>query len=254
MTTQPHFLTIAGNGGEYRKIAYRSQTGAEKSPTILWLSGFRSRMTGEKAEALAAFAEARGVSLLRFDYSGHGESSGGEDAGRISDWLAEAEAVAALVTPPLALVGSSMGAWIALLMAMRAPQSAAALVLIAPAWNMTELIWSRMPEEARRAVMETGGVRLPSTYEAGGTLVTKALIEDGRRWLIGTDAAEIAAPVRIIHGMEDADVPYRHSLALMDLLRGDARLTLVRDAAHRMARPQDIALMLASVSEFTPPA
>jgi pimeloyl-ACP methyl ester carboxylesterase len=249
---QPQFLEIAGPGGEKRRLAYRLGSGA--GPGLVWLGGFRSDMTGGKAEAVAAWAAANGRACLRFDYSGHGASSGDPEGGVVGDWLADAEAVFERLAPgPQILVGSSMGAWIALLLARRLIGAGriAGLVFIAPAWDMTEeLMWRRFPDETRARIMAEGSYRLPSAYGAGGYAITRRLIEDGRAHLVAGAPFDPGCPVRILHGMRDADVPWRHSLALVEgvLAGGDVRLTLVKDAEHRLSRPQDLDLLIAAIA------
>lgn len=251
---QPQYHEIVGPDGVIRRIAYRYTPNARADlPPIMWLSGFQSRMIGEKADAVAAFAASRDASMLRFDYSGQGESSGQPEDGAISDWLEEAEAIFShLAGRPAVLVGSSMGAWLALLMATRLPGEVAALILIAPAWNMTEdLMWARFPPDVRKTIMESGVYRAASNYEAGGYQITRKLIEDGRKHLVGPAPFDPGCPVRIIHGMRDADVAAERSLQLVSLLaHDDVRLTLVKDAEHRLARDGDIALLLQTIGEF----
>lgn len=251
---QPQYHEIAGDGGKIRRIAYRYAGGASAdAPALMWLPGFQSRMMGEKADAVAAFAKARGAAMMRFDYSGHGESSGKPEDGAISDWLEEAAAIfQRLDAGRRVLIGSSMGAWLALLLAQRHPASVSALVLIAPAWNMTEdLMWARFTPEIRQTIMESGVYRLPSNYEAGGYQITRRLIEDGRQHMIGPTPFDPGCPVRIIHGMRDADVSYERSLKLVELLASDnVRLTLVKDSEHRLAREQDLRLLLQTIGEF----
>jgi pimeloyl-ACP methyl ester carboxylesterase len=249
MSGAPQYHDFAGEDGKIRRLAYRHDAGDPARPAFLWLSGFNSHMGGEKAEAVAAFARAHGAEVLRFDYSSHGASDAGP--GTISAWIAEAEAMLAKLGRSAVLIGSSMGGWIALILACRAPKKVAALALIAPAWNMTEdLMWTRFPDEVRRQIMETGAWLAPSQYEAGGYEITRALIEDGRAHTLDPAALTLRCPVRILHGMEDMDVPYERTLRLGEALGGDVRLTLIRDAAHRLSRPQDLAALRAMLSEF----
>lgn len=246
---------VVGSGVDARRIAVRVSAGA--GPTILWLGGFRSDMTGSKAEALAADAARRGRAFVRFDYSGHGASGGAFETGTIGRWLEEAEAVVAAHAPgPLLLVGSSMGGWIALLLARALAARGAAgriagLVLVAPAPDFTEaLMWPNFTPAMQAELMETGVVLRPSDYGEPYP-ITRALIEDGRRHLVLGGPIDIAAPVRILQGCADADVPWRHAMALAECLPfGDVVITLVKDGDHRLSRPEDLARLLAAVDEI----
>ena len=252
--TQPQFLDV-GAGDERRRIAYlqRPATQAGK-PGLVWLCGLKSEMTSTKAAAVADWAEAQGLACLRFDYSGHGQSQGPFEAGTVSRWLEEAEAVFRNLTRgPQILVGSSMGGYIALLLLRRllAAESQTeaarivALVLIAPAWDMTELMWRNLPSAARRDIEETGVFLRPSRYGDGPYPITRALIEDGSQHRIGAAPLDPGRPVRIIHGLQDPDVPWEHTLDLVAHLSGDwTRVAAVPDGEHRLSRPEDLALLL----------
>jgi pimeloyl-ACP methyl ester carboxylesterase len=200
-------------------------------------------MGGTKARALDAWAERRGQAYLRFDYFGHGASSGAFADGTISHWLADAVTVLdELCEGPQVLVGSSMGAWIALLAARARPQKIAGLLLIAPAADFTEaLIWARMSTEMRRDVMEKGFWLRPSSYGDGPYPITRALIEDGRKHLLLGGSIAIEVPVHIVQGMRDADVPWQHAMALMERLSGNPMLTLIREGDHRLSSPAELA-------------
>jgi len=249
MTSGPDVVTV-GEGGEARRIAVLAQAGAE--PALVWLGGFMSDMTGTKAAALAERARERGRAALRFDYSGHGASGGDFEAGTISRWLQEAEAVVGrFARRDVVLVGSSMGGWIALLLARglvaRGEGSRlAGLVLIAPAVDMTEaLILPGMSEEERAALEAHGRVAQPTEYGPEPYVITRRLIEDGRRHLLGEGPLALPCPVRILHGQRDPDVPWRHSLDLVPRLEAPlVQLTLVGQGDHRLSRPEDIALLL----------
>jgi pimeloyl-ACP methyl ester carboxylesterase len=199
------------------------------------------------------------LSCLRFDYSGHGCSEGDLQAGSISRWLEEAEAVfSELSRGPQLLVGSSMGGYIALLLlrALLARSASAAarikaLVLIAPAWDMSELIWTKLPTSAQRAIAETGLYLRPSAYGDGPYPITRTFIEDGRGHLIGAQAFDPGRPVHILHGLQDPDVPWEHTLDLAAHLSGDwTRVAAVADGDHRLSRPQDLALLLNIVADL----
>lgn len=222
-------------------IAYLRRGG--KSPGVIWLGGFHSDMNGTKAQALDAWAEARGRSYLRFDYFGHGASSGAFRDGTITRWRDDALAVLDnLCDGPQVLVGSSMGAWIALLIARARPEKVATLLLLAPAADFTEaLIWARMTPDIRREVMERGAWQRPSAYGDGPYPITRALIEDGRRHLLLDASIELSCPVHILQGMKDPDVPWQHALKLVEKLSGNPVLTLIKNGDHRLSTPEDIA-------------
>lgn len=233
--------------GDGLRLAYEKLDGA--GPTFLWLSGFKSDMTGTKAEALARWARETGRRFLRFDYSGHGRSDSAFADGTIGRWLADAEAIAAqLTTGPVVPIGSSMGGWLALLLAEKLGARAAGLLLIAPAPDFTEaLLWAQLPEAARREIVETGQWMRPSAYGLDPYPITRALIEDGRAHLLLQRPYAFAGPVRILQGMEDPDVPWGHTLALTEhMVAPDLALTLIKDGDHRLSRPQDIARLLAT--------
>ena len=251
------FLEI-GEGSERRAIAVREHSGA--GPGLFWLSGYKSDMKGTKAAALARWAEDAGRAIVRFDYSGHGESGGVFTEGTIGRWLADALAVfEARCRGPQILIGSSMGGWLALLMvrALRqrqqiGPASVAGLVLIAPAVDFTEeLMWKRFPPAIRRELEETGVWARPSDYSPEPYLVTRQLIEEGRNHLLLGGMIETGCPVRILQGVEDPDVPWRHAVELVSRLASDdVVLTLVKDGDHRLSRPEDIERLIRAVAEF----
>jgi pimeloyl-ACP methyl ester carboxylesterase len=251
--------TEVGTGDAARTIAIRAQAG--KSPGIFWLGGFKSDMRGTKAEALAAHAAKTDRACLRFDYSGHGESGGAFEAGTISRWLEESVAVfERIARGPQIVVGSSMGGWIALLLARAlaargkgGEAKMAGLVLIAPAPDFTEaLMWAQMSPDVRREIEEKGSWLRPSDYGDGPYPITRALIEDGRKHLLLDRPIEIGCPVRILQGVLDPDVPWRHALQLVSCLaQDDVVLTLVKDGDHRLSRPEDIERLLGVVDELS---
>jgi pimeloyl-ACP methyl ester carboxylesterase len=251
------FLEI-GAGTERHSIAVRDRAGA--APGLFWLSGYKSDMKGTKAAALAHWAEQAGRACIRFDYSGHGESGGDFSDGTIGRWLADALAVFdACCRDPQILVGSSMGGWLALLMvrALRArrqagPASVAGLVLVAPAVDFTEeLMWKRFTPAIKRELEEKGFWARPSEYSAEPYLVTRQLIEEGRNHLLLAGMIETGCPVRILQGVEDPDVPWRHAVELVSRLASDdVVLTLVKDGDHRLSRPEDIERLIRAVAEF----
>ena len=220
-----------------------------KSPTVVFLPGFRSDMTGDKATALAAFCAGRGQAMLRFDYSGHGASGGRFEDGTIGRWTDDALAVIDRQSDGrLVLVGSSMGGWIALLAALARPQRIAALIGIAAAPDFTEaLMWQAMSFAEREILMRDGVLRVPSQY-GDPTLITLKLIEDGRSHLLLDQPIEIDCPVRLLHGQCDPDVPWEMALRIAEQVTSkDVQLTLVKDGDHRLSRPADIELLLRTV-------
>ncbi len=231
-------------------LAYRHVEG--RGPTVVWLGGFNSDMNGTKAQALADWAGPRRRAFLRFDYFGHGQSSGSFAQGTVSRWRDDALAVIdALVQGPVLLVGSSMGGWIATLVALARPERIAGLVLVAPAADMTAaLIEPELTQEARRALAREGIWTRPSEY-GPGDLISRALLEDGGRWSVLPGPIACHAPLRVLQGGADPDVPWRHALALVEAWQGaDVAFTLVRDGDHRLSRPQDLKRLLALVEEF----
>jgi pimeloyl-ACP methyl ester carboxylesterase len=257
------FLDV-GAGAELRQIAFRRRHSQQRNRAgLVWLSGFKSDMASTKAQALDDYCMKSGRALLRFDYSGHGASGGLFEAGTVTRWLEEALAVfRAATTGPQVLVGSSMGGYLALLVARALGLAGEAarlsgMALIAPAVDFTEaLIWRSAPARARRAIMEQGAWARHSPYSPEPYLITKALIEDGRRHLLLGGAIRSHCPVRILQGMKDEDVPYRHTMTLVEHVAGDpVTLTLVKDGDHRLSRPEDLALLIAAVeglSEVAP--
>jgi len=253
------FLQIGAGSGR-RAVAVREQAGA--LPGLFWLAGYKSDMKGTKAEALARWAEQVGRACVRFDYSGHGESGGVFTDGTIGRWLADSIAVFdACCRGPQILIGSSMGGWLALLMvrALRArggpaPASVAGLVLIAPAVDFTEeLMWKQFTPAIKRELEETGVWTRPSEYSPEPHLITRQLIEEGRNHLLLGGLIETGCPVRILQGVEDPDVPWRHAVELVSRLAcDDVVLTLVKDGDHRLSRPEDIERLIAVVAEFSP--
>jgi pimeloyl-ACP methyl ester carboxylesterase len=218
---------------------------AGREPTIVFLPGFRSEMTGDKATALAAFCAARGQAMLRFNYRGHGTSGGEFLEGTIGAWTADAlAAIDRLSSGKLVLVGSSMGGWIALLAAVARAERVAALVGIAAAPDFTQrLMWEAMTP-AERATLERDGVLyVPSQY-GEPTPITLGLIRDGAEHLVLTRAIPIPCPVRLLHGQADADVPWELALRIAERVdTPDVRVILVKDGDHRLSRPADLALL-----------
>jgi pimeloyl-ACP methyl ester carboxylesterase len=232
------------------RIAYRKVEGA--GPTVVWLGGFHSDMEGTKVLALHEWAEKAGRAYIRFDYFGHGQSSGAFEGGTIGRWRADAlAAVDQLAEGPLVLVGSSMGGWLACLVALTRPDRIKAMVLIAPAADFTDkLMEPGFNDEARMALKRDGRWTRPSEYDSGGYVITAELLNEGRAWSILPGPVEIACPVRILQGGQDPDVPWRHALALVQTIQNpDVVFTLIKDGDHRLSRPEDIRRMIQAVEE-----
>ena len=234
--------------GDGVRLAWRLRAGT--GPTLVFLPGYRSDMAGTKAEALDGWAAAHGRALLRLDYSGHGASEGAFTDGSIGQWLADALAVIDGCTAgPLLLVGSSMGGWIALLVALARPGCVAGLVGIAAAPDFTEdLMWAAMAPSEQDALRALGTIEVPSEY--GAPLpITWRLIEEGRNHLLLRGPIPITAPVRLVQGQMDPDVPWETALRLASRLAGgDVRTILVKDGDHRLSRPADLALLIDTVA------
>jgi pimeloyl-ACP methyl ester carboxylesterase len=239
-----------------RKIAVRTREG--KSPGLFWLGGFKSDMNGTKAEALDRWAENAGRACVRFDYSGHGESGGEFTEGTISRWLEESLAVyTRFGQGPQIVVGSSMGGWLALLLAraLAARKDAApivGMVLIAPAVDFTEaLMWKEFSDATRLEIEQKGFWMRPSAYGEEPYPITHGLIEDGRKHLLLGGLIETRCPVHILQGVQDPDVPWRHAVELVSRFsRDDVVLTLIKDGDHRLSRPEDIERLIVAVKEF----
>ena len=252
---EPTFVEV-GNNSSARRIAVRARAGG--GPGLFWLGGFNSDMRGSKALALDGWAAGHGRSCVRFDYSGHGESGGAFAEGTIGRWLEESIAVfEQFCEGPQVVIGSSMGGWMALLLARELARRSASgalpagLVLIAPAPDFTEaLMWNRFSPEVRQEI-ETNGVWLRPSQYGEPYPITRALIEEGRNHLLLGGAIDVGCPVRILQGAQDPDVPWRHAFALAHRLPADdVVLTMIQDGDHRLSRPQDIARILAAVAEI----
>jgi pimeloyl-ACP methyl ester carboxylesterase len=216
-----------------------------RSPTVVFLPGFRSDMTGDKATALAAFCEARGQAMLRFDYSGHGASGGDFLRGTIGTWASDVLTVIDRLTEgKLVLVGSSMGGWMALLTARARPERVAALIGIAAAPDFTErLMWESMTPVERVTLIQDGVLHVPSQY-GDPTPITRGLIEDGRHHLVLRTPIPLDCPIRLLHGQTDPDVPWELALRIArQVASPDVEVILVKDGDHRLSRPRDLALL-----------
>ena len=243
-------MTGTFNDGGVRQIAYNKTEG--KGPGVVFLGGFRSDKEGTKALYLEEWAAARGQAFLRFDYSGHGSSSGDFLDGSIGDWAEDAaRVIGAMTEGPQVLVGSSMGGWIALLLARATPDMVAGLVTIAAAPDFTEdSMWAGFDDAQRQALMTEGQVDLPSDYSDEPYTITRRLIEDGRDNLVLRQPLPLPFPARFLQGTADADVDVSVAHRLLDHAIGpDMRLTLVKDADHRFSDPDSLALIAHSVED-----
>ena len=246
MVTETNGHLVCGDGA---RLAWRRTTGI--GPTIVWLGGFHSDMTGNKAQALADWAAASGRDYLRFDYFGHGVSDGDFLDGTIGRWRSDALAVIdELTTGEVVLVGSSMGGWISTLVTLARPERVGGLVLIAPAADFTEtLMRPNLPPEALEQLRRDGVWRPPPEQ---GYPVTQGLLDDGARWSVLPGPVAINIPVRILQGGADTSVPWRHALALSEAITGeDVVFTLIKDGDHRLSRPEDLQRLTAAVSELS---
>jgi|APTNR8051073442_1049403.scaffolds.fasta_scaffold01012_2 hypothetical protein len=243
---------------EYLRSSFGESLGFKKREgaglTFVWLCGFHSDMSGQKATTMDEFAMEHGYSSLRFDYSGTGTSNGKFDEGTISKWLNDSQDVINAKTyGDLVLVGSSMGAWIALLLAKEMSSRVKALVLIAPAPDFTEdLMWRTFSEETKTEITQNGYWLRPSPYDDQGYPVTKGLIEDGRANLVLNKPIAFDRPVRILHGLKDADVPWQRSPSLMENITSqNVKLTLIKAGDHRLSEPEDLEVLRQILRETT---
>jgi pimeloyl-ACP methyl ester carboxylesterase len=251
--SKPEFLSV-GSSANQRPIAYRQRAGT--GPTVVWLGGFRSDMLSTKASTLDQWAERTNRAFLRFDYSSNGESPGEFTQACLSHWVEEAiEIVDKLTKGPVILIGSSMGGWIALLVAKALQQTPSprlkGLVLIAPAVDFTEeLMWDLFSEPVKQAILDQGFYMHQSEY--GAYPITRLLIEDGRKHRLFGSEIRPNCPVHILQGMQDEPVPWQHALRLVDHLPQDeVLLTLIKDGDHRLSRDQDLQLLIESIERIT---
>jgi pimeloyl-ACP methyl ester carboxylesterase len=252
----PLFINVGDDA--VRRIAVRAHPGG--APGLLWLGGFKSDMKGTKAQALDEWAAENRRACVRFDYSGHGESGGDFADGTIGQWLEESLAVfETCCEGPQVVIGSSMGGWMALLLARAIAKrkgasraTLAGLVLIAPAPDFTEeLMWKNFSQDIRNEIETKGVWYRPSEY-GDPYPITRSLIEEGRSHLLLGGPINVGCPVRILQGAQDPDVPWQHAFALTHCLPSDdVVLTLIQDGDHRLSRPQDIARILAAVDELS---
>ncbi|MGP1275278.1 MAG: alpha/beta fold hydrolase [Caulobacterales bacterium] len=237
------FLGTADN----HRIAYNQHAG--KGPHLVWLGGLRSDMEGTKALALDAWAREQARAFTRFDYFAHGQSDGDWRDARVGRWRRDALAVLDQLTEgPVILVGSSMGAWTALLAALARPERVAGLVLIAPAPDFTEaLMWQGFSEAVRAEILNRGEWAQPSEY-GEPLIITRGLIEEARQWLLLDGPIRVDGPVRVLQGMADPDVPWQHAVRVCEALTSDdVSLHLTKTGDHRLSTPDDIARLISCV-------
>ncbi len=224
------------------KIGYFRTIG--EAPTVIFMGGLMSDMSGTKALFLENWCREKGQAFLRFDYAGHGASSGSFEEGTIGSWHRDTlAAIDHLTEGPLVLVGSSMGGWQVLLAALARKDRVVGLVGLAPAPDFTErILWANLEETHIREMMENGKVLIPSEYGDEPYIFTKGLIEDGRQHLLLDDPIDLDIPVRLIHGTADNDVPYQISLDIIAQLEAkEAELVLIKGANHKLSSPEDLA-------------
>jgi len=233
-------------------LAYAATDG--RAPTVVFLGGFRSDMTGTKAMALEEWARRSGRAYLRFDYLGHGQSSGRFEDGTIGRWLDDSLAVIdAQTSGELVLVGSSMGGWLSLLVALQRPDRLAGVVLIAAAPDFTErMLLEGLSPEDRATLEREGRLVRPSQYSPEPSVFTWRLIDEGRRHLVLDKKLALPCPVRLLHGQSDPDVPWEYSLQIARHIEApEVITTLVKGGDHRLSTPADIARLIATVEELT---
>jgi pimeloyl-ACP methyl ester carboxylesterase len=247
MTNTPAIRFLERSDGE--QIAHVHRKGQSGKAGLIWLGGFKSDMDGTKALALDAWANATGRSFLRFDYFGHGASSGDFEDGTIGRWREDALAVLDELTEgPQILVGSSMGGWISLLTAKERAERLAGMLLIAPAPDFTsKLMWPGFSEEIRQTILTTGKFEEPSPYDDEVFIVTKKLIEDGKNWSVLDQPVEFDGPVRILQGALDDSVPWEHARQCMDVLTSDDIVfTLIKNGDHRLSSGPELARLISA--------
>lgn len=233
------------------KLAFHHKPG--HAPGVIFCTGFRSDMTGCKAVSLDSFCQDRGQQYTRFDYRGHGQSGGVFADSTVGDWLKDALTILdSVTTGPQIVVGSSMGGWIAFLLARARPNRIAAIITIAPAVDMTRRTLANLPDDASRQLRENGVWIRPSKYEPLGYPITEKLLEEGASHNLLNDAITFEGPVRILHGMQDDAVPWSLSLEISDaLVSKDVAITFVKDGDHRMSTPADIKRLLNLVGDLS---
>jgi pimeloyl-ACP methyl ester carboxylesterase len=249
MSDKPSILKLSPNN----YIAYHKTEGKQNKPTVIFLGGFMSDMTGNKAMALEKFCKDETYSFIRFDYLGHGQSSGKFTDGTISIWLDNVLSVIDNLTKgPLILVGSSMGGWLMLLATLARMDRVVGLIGVAPAPDFTEnLIWEKLSDVAKAELTEKGSFNLNSEYAEIPYPITLDLIEDGRKNFVLKNKININCPIRLLHGMQDIDVPASLSIQLSELLTTDnICVNLIQNGDHRMSEPEHLELLCDTLKEM----
>ncbi|MCW8945014.1 MAG: alpha/beta hydrolase [Sedimenticola sp.] len=235
-----------------KQIAYHKTEGAD--PGVLFFGGFKSDMTGIKAVTLEQWCQTNKRSFVRFDYSGHGQSSGSFESGTIGEWLEDALAVIDQLTKgPLVLIGSSMGGWLSLLAAIARPERTRALITLACATDFTQrLLIPMFSEEQLLQLQERGSLFIPCDYDDQQPYpITRDLLEEGKNHLLLDSPIPIHCPVRMFHGMQDPDVPWDFSRRTCEQLESnDATLTLIKQGDHRLSEPADLHLILSCLDHL----
>ena len=222
-----------------------------RGPTVVWIGGFRSDMEGTKALALDAAAQERGWDYVRYDHFAHGQSSGDWRRATIGRWREDAIALIDSLEGPVVPVGSSMGGWVALLLALARPERMAGLVLVNPAQDFTErLMWPGLADHERQAILRDGEILIVEEG-LGEYVLTRAMFEESRDWLLLDAPVPIAAPIHIVQGRADDVVPWRHAAALVERLTGgDVRLDLIEGGDHRLSGPEDLDRLIEGVERM----
>lgn len=226
----------------HRRLAYRYTPPLQNSPTVVYLYGFRSDMNGEKVLFLEALCRKEGLGFLTFDYSGHGQSSGQFEEGTISQWLDDSlEIIDHMTQEAVIIVGSSMGGWLAHLVALHRPNRIVSLIGIASAPDFTEeLMWQKFTHHQQNELINQGWTIIPTEYNHHGWTITKKLIEDGRKHLLLGKSIALNIPIRLLHGLKDLSVPASYSHQLLELVSStDVTLTLIKSGDHRLSRKED---------------
>lgn len=234
-------------------LAYRYTPPRQGFPTVVYLSGFRSDMSGEKVVFLEGLCQKEGIGFFTFDYSGHGQSSGKFEDGTLSQWLSDTlEILDHLTRGDVIVVGSSMGGWLALLVALRRPERIVSLLGIAPAPDFTEdLIWRKFTQNQKDEIVSQGWTVISTEYNPQGWTITRNLIEDGRKHLLLGRAIDLNIPIRLIHGLKDASVPASYSHQLMEWVASpDVALTLVKSGDHRLSQEEDKRILWSLLQEL----
>ncbi|MGO1119129.1 alpha/beta hydrolase [Rhodovibrionaceae bacterium A322] len=241
------YLRHLGKGLKSKKSSEAGKTG------LIFLGGFMSDMTGTKATFLENYAKERGRSFVRFDYLGHGQSSGAFTEGTIGRWAEDAVAVIDELTEgPQILIGSSMGGWIMLLAALQRKERIVGLQGIAAAPDFTEsLMWETFSESVKETLMRDGVYKEPNNYSDEPYSITLKLIEDGRHHLLMGGKIDLDCPVHLLHGMADLDVPYQLSVKLARRLNGDhVQVQLIKDGDHRLSEPDNLETLTNSLDRL----